>query len=715
MYRLQNIIFFFFLNFQLSVVAQQPSFENFKAADNPFLQYNDIIDFNHKIWLITNEGIYQNNNNKIKKVVANENLAKFIKLDHGLFVWSIYGEFYQLKNNQLFPLPFNQLLSKRLNNKIINSVIYNDSTFWISTVIGGGLTKVDQKNEEIKTITLQGAYPYYVAQFGSQLISGNNTNPTEKQLAIALTESPYFIPLAENISFSKTNVLKLKDGSFIFTRQYEAIHFDATKIINRIFLEKNIEQIYQDSENKIWFALNNGGAICFSDGNFNSSNSIRYLGNKTVISITEDSNNNLWFGTSGDGIFLLSKALKLEYNSPNIFSSTNNKVEKVKSVVVNSVLPSIDENSKIIRTDISKNDSIPPVVFINNIKINGIDTIVMNYYELNPNENNLEINISGISLGKSGLQYKYILEGKENAWNYSTNTNIYYTSLSPGIYTFKVFAMNDSGFWSKIPAVITFSVNAPLYTSFWFIFAIVFFFLVIILLVIFIVTRKKQLRDALLEEEKRKVLVSELHALRSQMNPHFIFNTLSSIQSFITKNSSKDAVVYLSKFSKLIRATLENTKKQKIAIKDEIEILQLYMELEKLRLANKFNFTISVDDKIDTQFEQIPPMLIQPYVENAIWHGISHKKDNGLIKITFKLVNENMLKCEIEDDGIGRKKALEMNKDTNKKTSMGMNITKERLEIINSLKNSKLNITIIDLENNNVAKGTRIELFIPLD
>lgn len=720
MNRLQNIIFLFFLSFQLIVVAQQPSFENLKAVDNPYLQFNDIIEYQHKIWFITNEGLYQNINNKIKKVVANENLAKFIKVDNQLFVWSIYGEFYQLKNNQLVPLPFNQVLSKRLNNKIINSVIYNDSTFWISTVIGGGLTKVDQKNEEIKTITLQGAYSYYVTQFGQQLISGNNANPIEKKLAINFNESPYYIPLAENINFSKTNVLKLKDGTFIFTRQYEAIHFDATKIINRVFLEKNIEQISQDSENKVWFALNNGGAICFSDGNFNASSSIRYLGNKTVISIAEDTNKNMWFGTSGSGIYLLKKAIQLEYHSPPIFSSTNNKIEKIKSVAVNAALPAIDENSKIIRTDISKNDSIPPVVFINNIKINGIDTVVLNYYELHPNENNLEINISGVFAGKSGLQYKYILEGKETEWNYSTNTNIYYTSLTSGNYTFKVFAMNDSGFWSKVPAVITFRINPPLYTSFWFIFAIVFLFLAMILFVIFIVNRKKQMRDALLEEEKRKVLVSELHALRSQMNPHFIFNTLSSIQSFITKNSSKDAVFYLSKFSKLMRATLENTKKQKIAIKDEIEILELYMDLERLRLANKFDYKISVEEEIDVQFEQIPPMLLQPYVENSIWHGISHKKEVGLIKITFKLVNENLLKCEIEDDGIGRKKAMEINKEPSdsyrkNKTSLGMSITKERLEIINSLKSSKLNVNIIDLEVNNNATGTRIELFIPLD
>ena len=292
---------------------------------------------------------------------------------------------------------------------------------------------------------------------------------------------------------------------------------------------------------------------------------------------------------------------------------------------------------------------------------------------------------------------------------------MYYTSLDPGNYTFKIFAMSDGGVWSKIPAVITFSINPPLYTSFWFIFSILFLLIAIILVVVFIGNRKAQKRNKLFEEEKRKVLISELHALRSQMNPHFIFNTLSSIQSFITKNSSKDAINYLSKFSKLMRGTLENTQKQKIPIKDEIETLKLYMDLEKLRLNNKFDYNIIVDDEIDVQFEEIPPMLLQPYVENAIWHGISHKTENGTINISFKLENENLLKCEIEDDGVGRKKAMKINKNQQKNKSFGMSITKERLEIINSLKNSKLSVSIIDLEKNKVPKGTRIELFIPLD
>ncbi|MDB4533652.1 histidine kinase [Vicingaceae bacterium] len=698
--------------------SQQPVFENLKSAKHPYLQYNDVTEYNHEILFVTNKGICKNINNEIKLVLKKENLVKFIKVKNELFVWSIFGEFFKVKKRNLSPLPFNNLVNKRLQNKIINSVVSHNNNFWISTVVGGGVVKIDQDKEEVKTIELQGDYPYYVTQFGDQFLSGNNSNASQKQLAINFNNKPFFISLAENLSSSKTNVLKLKDGSFIFTRQYEAIRFNSKKIINRVFAEKNIESIFQSMDGNVWFTLNNGGVVCYTDGKFNSSSSVRYLGNKTVISITEDHNGNMWFGTSGSGVYLLNKTLKISYKAPNIFSKTNSETEEIIGVSILSELPISDSSSTILRTDILKSDTIPPVVFINNIKINGVDTSILNYYELNHNENTIELNISGIFSGKSELQYKYILEGKERKWNYTTNTDMYYTSLKPGNYTFKVVAMSDGGIWSKIPAVITFSITPPIYTSFWFLFSIIFLIIAIMLLLIFFSYRKAQRRKTLFEEDKKKVLLSELHALRSQMNPHFIFNTLSSIQSFITKNNSRDAVNYLSKFSKLMRGTLENTQRQKIPIKDEIETLELYMDLEKLRLNNKFDFKIIIDEGLDVQFEEIPPMLIQPYLENAIWHGISHKETEGLIKICFVLENENLLRCEIIDDGVGRKKATDIKnsqRHNEKNKSFGMSITKDRLEIINSLKDSKLNINIVDLEENNRPTGTKIEIFIPLD
>ncbi len=711
-YRYTAVVVLFVLGF--GPFAQKPSTTNFKLNSDPYAQFNDIIEYKNELWFITNSSVCKLKKNKIEKLVQKENLSKFVVAENKLLVWSIYGEFYELNNNKLIPLPFNSFLTKRLENKIINSVEYRDSILWISSVIGSGLIKVDLRKESIKKVAVSESYPYYVFSDNGTLISGNNSNSTKKELAINL--SPGFnIPLAENLSFSKTNVIKLSDGSFIFTRQYEAIRFNNEKLITRVFVEKNIEDIVQDAEGKIWMALNGGGVISYADANFNSSNAVKFFGNKTVISIAKDSKGILWFGTSGEGVYKLYYSAPIKYDAPKVFSLINKDEENIKSNLITTSLPEINTNESNIISTASTQILIPPSVFINEIKINGVSSELNDFYELSASKNNLEISISGIHKGKSELQYKYILEGIDSNWNYSASTTFYYSSLAPGNYTFKAFAMSDKGVWSNTPVVVTFNILPPFYQSMWFIFTIIFLVLIIILAARYLTFRKKELQNKRLEEEKRKALVSELHALRSQMNPHFIFNTLSSIQSFITQNNSETAVSYLSKFSKLMRSTLENTQQQKISIKDEIEMLSLYMDLEKLRLYNKFDYTITSSDDIDTQFDEIPPLLIQPFIENAIWHGISHKDGKGLIKINFELIDENTLKCTIEDNGVGREKAKEITAKHKKNKSLGMSITKERLEIINSLKSSALNVEITDLKENNEAIGTKIEIFIPLD
>ncbi len=209
---------------------------------------------------------------------------------------------------------------------------------------------------------------------------------------------------------------------------------------------------------------------------------------------------------------------------------------------------------------------------------------------------------------------------------------------------------------------------------------------------------------------------AELKALRSQMNPHFIFNCMASIQSFMTQNDSVSAAKFLSKFARLIRATLENSDHAFISLESEIKMLEDYLELEKLRFGKKFSYTISIDPIIDTEIIEIPSMLIQPYIENAIIHGIAPRRDDdGQIKIGFKIIN-NVLICKISDNGVGRKKAMEIKKMTElTHKSMGMSILHERLELISAKENIDIRADIKDVEDkNNLPIGTTVELSIPL-
>ncbi len=197
-------------------------------------------------------------------------------------------------------------------------------------------------------------------------------------------------------------------------------------------------------------------------------------------------------------------------------------------------------------------------------------------------------------------------------------------------------------------------------------------------------------------EWERQASELEMQALRSQMNPHFIFNSLNSINMFILENNRLQASEYLSKFSKLVRLILQNSQETFIPLEKELEALQLYLELESLRFADKFEYKIAVEGNIDTTMLKVPPLIIQPYAENAIWHGLMQKKENGRLEIVIYL-EEEILFYKITDDGIGRKKATELrSKSASMQKSMGMRITADRIVML-QLQRNKTSITITDL------------------
>ena len=204
-----------------------------------------------------------------------------------------------------------------------------------------------------------------------------------------------------------------------------------------------------------------------------------------------------------------------------------------------------------------------------------------------------------------------------------------------------------------------------------------------------------------------------MQALRSQMNPHFIFNSLNAINMFILENNKLQASDYLSKFSKLIRLILQNSQEAFIPLERELEALRLYLDLETLRFEQKFDYTITVDEEIPVSVK-VPPLLIQPYAENAVWHGLMHKKENGHLAIDLYM-QEEILCCRIADDGIGRKKAAELkSKSASVNKSMGMRITASRIERLQKDQND-FSILVTDLVLPDGAPGgTEVLLKIPV-
>lgn len=217
-------------------------------------------------------------------------------------------------------------------------------------------------------------------------------------------------------------------------------------------------------------------------------------------------------------------------------------------------------------------------------------------------------------------------------------------------------------------------------------------------------------------EFARQIAESEMSALRAQMNPHFIFNVLNSINRYIMLNDSEVASRYLTQFARLIRLVLENSKTAKVSLEADMEALKLYINMEKLRFLDKFDYRIDIAPDIDQQFTQIPPLLIQPYVENAIWHGLMQKEDGGLLTINLKAPSDHMLVIVIEDNGIGRSQsALLKSKTAISHKSHGLQMTKDRIAIVNRLYGIQTEVNIEDLHSDTSTPiGTRVTLTIPI-
>lgn len=333
--------------------------------------------------------------------------------------------------------------------------------------------------------------------------------------------------------------------------------------------------------------------------------------------------------------------------------------------------------------------------------------------------NNISFEYIGICLtNPEKVKYKFMLEGYDKIWSPSTReTFARYSNLAPGDYVFKVISCNNEGVWNKEPASFSFSVTPPVWRTWWF--RLTASTIALILIVVFSRIRAESIRRKEAEKLNREIQLAtnELKALRAQMDPHFIFNSLSSIQSFIMTKDEDSALRYLNKFAKLMRMILSNSEKPTVTIREEIDALKLYMELEALRWDKKFECTVNIDPAIEIDFHKIPSMLIQPYVENAILHGVVPKTD-GIGKIDVSITQKDpYIICTITDNGIGRKRSAELRARSGGQghESMGMKITSDRLEVLNRIHHSDLSVKITDLEDGNRnSSGTKVEIFIPI-
>lgn len=308
-----------------------------------------------------------------------------------------------------------------------------------------------------------------------------------------------------------------------------------------------------------------------------------------------------------------------------------------------------------------------------------------------------------------GISYVYHLKGYDQQPRDGSSEYLEYTNLPAGKYELLVSVKDQNGTISPYKKLITFTVQTPFWQTWWFI--ILSFLFAVGLMTSIIVWRIRILnsREAKRNDLLRQIAESQVIALRAQMNPHFIFNAINSIQDFVLQNETEDAYSYLSKFARLIRLVMHQSNNNFLTLEQEIDWLKIYMELEQLRFRGKFEFELIVDPELELDF-QIPNMLIQPHLENAIWHGIMPLKGSrqGKIRLAF-LKDGDKLRVEIEDNGVGRGNAPEKKEHE----SSGIKLVTDRLERLSQLENIQFKQEIIDVvDEQHEAKGTLVLLFI---
>ena len=437
-------------------------------------------------------------------------------------------------------------------------------------------------------------------------------------------------------------------------------------------MNKYINDMVPDADNNFWLATNSG-LVCFLE-----------------------KNNSFSRFTTADGLYAndLDGKLYLKNNGDIIFGQINYLTVFTPS----KLLSSASNSPTLVVTGISANGNIKDW--------DSTKTIQLNY-----RENNLIFNWAVQDyINPFRNQYYCKLEGIDADWRYLGNTGeVQYANLNAGDYHLLLKGATANGVAAGKVISIHFIITPPFWKTTWFWIIV----LLIILVMLFLLVRKRIngiKRKAALQQQMSEL---EMKALRAQMNPHFIFNSLSSIQESIISNKTEAASKSLGKFSKLIRIVLENSSKKFISLHDEINYLQLYLELESFRF-DDLNFTISCNES-DTAFIRIPPMIVQPYVENALKHGLAHKAGEKKLSVLFYHNEKNQLIAEITDNGIGRKQSTLINTSrTDAHQSMGMQITQQRLSLLNEEQQASVEITDLSEENGSAA-GTKVTVILPTE
>ncbi|MEO6169079.1 MAG: histidine kinase [Chitinophagales bacterium] len=363
----------------------------------------------------------------------------------------------------------------------------------------------------------------------------------------------------------------------------------------------------------------------------------------------------------------------------------------------------------------SADDTIPvPSMILRSVMVNTVEKRFDSSLCCRPGENNFEFRFEAIDLTFSGQTlFRYRIKESE-PWKTTAEKNLLFPALSAGSYHFEAATKNERSNWSE-PVTYSFIILSPVYQRWWF---MLITFLLVVGITAWVVTLRN--RQYLKKQQQEFIALQRMNEMENQakqamMNPHFIFNALNSIQQYINDNDRISANKYLTKFSRLIRLNLDLVNKSLITLEEELEKLKLYLEIEQLRFGEKLKYEFIIDQHLETDIIYIPSMILQPFVENSIWHGLMASSKGGKIILhAASFSEEKMLRIEIRDDGIGINQSKKLNQQKSRK-SLGIELTIDRLKLFGKKYGKEATITFVDLyASDSLQHGTLVTIELPV-
>jgi hypothetical protein len=531
-----------------------------------------------------------------------------------------------------------------------------------------------------------------------------------------------YIPHWVDPDDNKVGLFEDRDTNlYLYTAEkiYKLDCSDPDNVTSREFASSfpNIRKIIADKQNRFWIITKAAGVYLLKDGKRDSIPLPQDKGPINYYDIYEDGYANMWLATNVglqkisayrdgfrqewfDKAFGLPDAdlRKVTGNSTEILASTAKALYKFP---LNSSLK-------------GHVASVP--IYVSSVKVNGEEYVWSQKPELTYDQNTLEIKYDVLDYNdlSGNVRLAYQVSNYDESMHYSDNTTILLTKLPPGEFRLLVSVVDKEDHIISGTNELNITIHPPFWQEWPFIILASFCGLALTIYIVYLVLRRSRRK----QEEKNRIgkMLSEyqMSALKAQMNPHFIFNCINSIQRYILTNKTSDAYDYLAKFSKLIRLVLNYSEDILITLEEELEICQLYIEMEQIRYEGFFSYEIICEENVKTDTATLPSLLLQPYIENAIWHGIMnlHKSREGYLKVHIGMKGED-LEITIEDNGVGREESAKMRNRDHKSKALGLN--KKRMELVNIMNNSvNASVLIEDIPDaENTVQGTRVKITIP--